>query len=95
LRFLNPRAGSGLTVRGNILPDKEGRNGIIYIVSGSGGAALHNGDQESKPKTWQPFTAAFHSRMHSVSVVDIDAGRMTFRQLTVSGRELDSFTIQK
>jgi len=95
LRFLNPRAGSGLTVRGNILPDKEGRNGIIYIVSGSGGAALHNGDQESKPKTWQSFTAAFHSRMHSVSVVDIDAGKMTIRQLTVSGRELDSFTIQK
>lgn len=95
LRFLNPSAGSGLIVRGNVLPDKEGRNGVIYVISGSGGAALHNSDQEGKPKTWQPFTAAFHSRVHSLSVVDIDAGKLTFRQLTVSGRQLDSFTIQK
>jgi 3',5'-cyclic AMP phosphodiesterase CpdA len=87
LRFLNPRGEDGLRVRGNILPDTQGRNGVIYVVSGAGGAGLH---REFNP---QPYTAKTEGEVHSLSVVDIEDQRLTFRQVAANGREIDRFTI--
>lgn len=69
--------------------------GVIYIVTGAGGASLYDPDQQDAPDTWQSFTTRFISKTHSVSVVDIDGGRLTLRQVGVDGEEVDRFVIVK
>ncbi len=69
--------------------------GVIYIVSGSGGAELYNPEQQTDPSSWQPFTNKFLSQDHSLSVVDIDGKTFRLRQLSDTGKELDSFRIVK
>jgi len=87
LRFLNPRQDKGQLVKGNILPDPQGRNGVVYIVSGAGGAGLHSNFFPA------PFTARTEGRVHSLSVVDIDGRTLKFRQIGAGGREIDAFTL--
>jgi hypothetical protein len=68
--------------------------GVIYIVSGAGGAELYNPEQQNDPSSWQTFTNKFISQVHSMSVVDIDK---TFRLKQVSDtvEVVDSFRIAK
>src|SRR5215469_4049269 len=40
--------------------------GVIYIVSGGGGASLYNPEQQSDPTGWQSFTNKFVSQVHSL-----------------------------
>ena len=72
-----------------------GPHGVIYIVSGAGGAELYNPEQQPDPGSWQGFTDKFISQVHSLSVVDID--RKTFRltQVSETGETVDSFRIVK
>ncbi len=70
-------------------------NGIIYIVTGGGGATLYNGEQENNPKTWQPFTSVFISKLHSLTVADIDDKRLTVRQIDETGAERDRWVLTK
>jgi hypothetical protein len=67
----------------------------IYIVTGSGGAGLYTPEQTGKRDTWQPFTQKFIADRFSLSVVDIDGSKLTFRQLAADGAELDRFIITK
>jgi hypothetical protein len=69
--------------------------GVIYIVSGAGGAALYNPEQQTDPASWQPFTNKFFSQQNSFSVVDIDGKTFRLRQISDTGKELDSFRIVK
>jgi hypothetical protein len=69
--------------------------GVIYIVSGAGGAALYNPEQQTEPSTWQPFTHKFFSQQHSLSVVDIDGKILRLKQVSDTGQELDAFRIAK
>jgi 3',5'-cyclic AMP phosphodiesterase CpdA len=69
--------------------------GVIYIVSGAGGAALYNPEQQTDPSSWQPFTSKFISQQHSFSVVDIDGKTLRLRQISDTGTELDAFRIAK
>lgn len=69
--------------------------GVIYIVTGAGGARLYNPEQQSDPSTWQEFTAKFFSEHHSFSLVDVDGTKLTMRQIADDGRELDRFTVSK
>jgi predicted phosphohydrolase len=67
----------------------------IYVVTGGGGAALYDADKDDKPEAWQPFTARYAAAVNSLTVVDIDGGRMSVRQLSDTGKELDKFTLTK
>jgi 3',5'-cyclic AMP phosphodiesterase CpdA len=69
--------------------------GVIYIVSGAGGAGLYNPEQENDPSTWQEFTHKFISQVHSMSVVDVSGKTFRLKQVSDTGKEVDSFQISK
>jgi hypothetical protein len=70
-------------------------DGVLYIVTGAGGAGLYDPDQQRKPNTWQTFTYRFISEVHSLTAVDIDGKKLTLRQINSVGAEVDRFTIRK
>ncbi|HLK65751.1 MAG TPA: metallophosphoesterase [Bryobacteraceae bacterium] len=70
-------------------------HGVIYIVSGAGGAELYNPEQQTDPKSWQSFTNKFISQVHSLSVVDIEQKILRFKQVSDDGETADSFRITK
>ena len=74
---------------------KQGPKGVIYIVSGAGGAGLYNTDQQADPSGWQAFTNKYIADRHSVTVVDIDGKTFRLRQISETGEEVDSFRISK
>jgi hypothetical protein len=69
--------------------------GVIYIISGAGGATLYSPEQQDDPASWQPFTNKFFSQQNSFSVVDIDGKTLRLRQISDTGKELDAFRIVK
>jgi acid phosphatase type 7 len=89
-------------VAGEFKFDKEFRDGatakpkgIIYIVTGGGGASLYNPEMQKMPETWQPFTNKFVSEVHSFTVVDIDGKKMKVKQVSENGEEVDAWQIVK
>ena len=74
---------------------KGGPHGVIYIVSGAGGAELYNPEQQVDPASWQGFTDKFISQVHSLSVVDIDGKTFRLKQVSETGETVDSFQIVK
>jgi hypothetical protein len=70
-------------------------NGVIYIVSGAGGAELYNPEQQTDPASWQSFTNKFISQEHSLTVVDIEGKTFRLRQISETGKQLDAFRIVK
>ena len=97
----------GRTVRGRVVNgqwrlDKtfDGRtdttpDGVIYVVTGAGGQKLYNPEQNDDPDSWQKFTDKFVSRIHSLTVADVDGKTVTVRQVAADGQEVDRFTITK
>jgi hypothetical protein len=69
--------------------------GIIYVVTGAGGAELYNPEQHDAPGSWQEFTAKFLSKTHSLTVVDVNGPTLTVRQISAEGQELDRFVVTK
>ena len=69
--------------------------GVIYIVSGAGGAGLYNPEQQTDPASWQAFTDKFISQVHSMSVVDIDGKMFRLKQVSETGEVVDTFRIAK
>jgi acid phosphatase type 7 len=69
--------------------------GVIYIVTGGGGAGLYNPEMQKTPEKWQPFTTKFISEVHSYTVVDIDGKKFKARQISDTGALVDSFEIRK
>jgi hypothetical protein len=70
-------------------------HGVIYIVSGAGGAGLYNPEQQIDPAGWQAFTDKFISQVHSLSVVDIEGRTLRLKQVSETGETLDSFRVSK
>jgi hypothetical protein len=70
-------------------------DGVIYLITGAGGAGLYNPEQQDNPASWQPFTDKFISKLHSLTVADVRGGTLTIRQVSADGQELDRFTIEK
>lgn len=70
-------------------------SGIIYVITGAGGASLYDRNQQDKPETMQSFTRAFVSTEHSFTVLDVNGSKLTLRQLSEKGKELDRFTVTK
>ena len=69
--------------------------GVIYVITGAGGADLYNPDQEDDPASWQPFTCKLIARVHSLSVADVDGPTLTVRQVAADGREVDRFVVTR
>jgi hypothetical protein len=77
--------------------DGQGPNphGVLYIISGGGGAELYNPEQQDDPSSWQPFTQKYIAQRHSFSIVDIDGGHFTLRQVSDKGEQVDLFRLRK
>lgn len=69
--------------------------GIIYLVTGGGGARLYNTDQSGDSSSWQEYTAKFVSNTHSLTVVDVDAAKLSVKQVSAAGDVVDQFLITK
>ncbi|MBL0311205.1 MAG: metallophosphoesterase [Holophagaceae bacterium] len=67
--------------------------GIIYIISGAGGAELYNTKQDDKPETWQAFTKVMVSDRYSFTVLDLKGKRLEMHQLGEDGKEIDRFIL--
>jgi hypothetical protein len=70
-------------------------HGVIYIVSGAGGAGLYNPEQQNDPASWQAFTNKFISQVHSLSLVDVEGKTLRLKQVSETGEVVDSFRIVK
>jgi len=70
-------------------------NGVIYLVTGAGGAGLYDEEQTAQPESWQAFTDKFLSTAHSLTFVDMKPNVLQIRQIDENGKELDAFTITR
>lgn len=76
-------------------------DGIVYIITGAGGASLY--DRPTDPTephnaslpSPESFTAKFVTDRHSFSIIDIDKGQFTLRQVDLAGQEIDRIIIRK
>lgn len=98
LRFAGAKPRSDGTVAGSLSLDKmyDGAKktrpqGVIYLVSGGGGAYLHD---EGAPAL-EPYTAKMESNKHSFTVCDVAGGKATLRQITSQGKEIDRFVLER
>ena len=76
--------------------------GVIYVVTGGGGAGLYRPSvEEVDPRfqpsaaNWTPFTAKYIADRHSFSVVKADPQKLVLRQLDEDGFEVDHITLTK
>ncbi|RYG25603.1 metallophosphoesterase family protein, partial [bacterium] len=77
-------------------------DGIVYLTSGAGGHDLYNLEMHDAPEKWKQacddnveFTACMKTDRHSLTVFDMDARRLKFRQIDEWGREIDHILITK
>jgi predicted phosphodiesterase len=70
-------------------------HGIIYIVTGGGGAGLYDPEQTGEKGSWQPFTVKMVSDQFSLSSVDVNGRTLTLRQIAEDGSLIDKFTVTK
>jgi hypothetical protein len=75
--------------------DKTRPDGVIYLVTGGGGAHLYDPEQQDDPGSWQEFTHKFISKVNSLTVADVDGPTLTVRQVSADGEELDRFVVTK
>ncbi len=70
-------------------------NGVIYVVTGAGGAKLYDTHLNDEVRPRIDFTARFISNVHSLTVVDVEPSRVTVRQVSDKGKALDRFVLTK
>jgi hypothetical protein len=86
--------------------DAAGRTrpqGVIYIVTGGGGAKLYTGTVEKNlaklpnggKDNYAPFNAKLYDTLHSFSVLDLTPKRFELRAINAKGEEIDRFVLQK
>ena len=69
--------------------------GVIYIVTGGGGASVYNPEQQEKPDSWLEFTTKYFGVQNSFSVVEIDGKTFRLKQVSQDGKEVDAFQLTK
>jgi 3',5'-cyclic AMP phosphodiesterase CpdA len=96
--YLNPDG----TVGGTIVKDLKfdgskytKPKGIIYIVTGAGGAELYKSLPGAKIGKTLDFTNKFDSEHYSLSDCTIDGNKFELKQISAEGELLDQFTIMK
>ncbi len=97
----NAMAADG-TVSGDFRIDRtfDGRtstkpDGIIYIITGGGGAPLSGAHIQNRPEAWQPFTAKVVADQYSFSECSVDGKTLVIHQIAADGKELDKITVTK
>ena len=77
-------------------------DGVLYIVTGAGGKHLYDADFTDNPSLWThaeddrvDYVARMVSDRHSLSVFDVDGGRVTLTQVDESGQHIDRITVTK
>lgn len=70
-------------------------DGVIYIVTGGGGARqkLMSEHPEGKTIALPPFTVTMVDNVHSFTCLDMTAERLSIKQISEDGSVLDSFEI--
>jgi len=69
--------------------------GVIYIVSGAGGAKLYGPITEKDPNIKRDFTDKFVSNTHSFTVCDLNDSLLDVKQISAEGNTIDEFKIDK
>lgn len=77
--------------------------GIIYIVSGAGGAVLYDSEisenpelwKKGPPENWVPYTTKLVSHIHSFTLIETDGKKLILKQLDVDGQVFDQITVTK
>ena len=69
--------------------------GIIYLVTGGGGAKLYNPEQQNDPKSLQEFTHKYVASTHSLTYATVQGSKLTIRQISQEGKEVDRFEVTK
>jgi predicted MPP superfamily phosphohydrolase len=69
--------------------------GIIYIVSGAGGAPLYGPISDKDPSIKRTFTDKFIAETHSFTVCDVHDLKLTVNQVSEDGKVVDTFIIDK
>lgn len=69
--------------------------GIIYIVTGAGGAPHDSEYLHRRPHLWEPFTYKLIGDRFSFTVCDIDGDQLTLRQVDADGLEIDRIVITR
>lgn len=78
-------------------------NGIIYIVTGAGGAELYDKELGNNPELWThspaenwvPFTAKMITDRHSFTLVETEGKKLSLKQLDTNGEVIDAIVITK
>ncbi|MBS1991468.1 MAG: metallophosphoesterase [Cyanobacteria bacterium SZAS LIN-2] len=74
----------------NTVPD-----GVLYIVTGGGGAKLDSRELEGQPSLWQPSTAKLLGDRHSFTLADFSPEALRLTQIDYEGKTVDSFVITR
>ena len=69
--------------------------GVIYLITGAGGAGLYDPTQNGDPSSWLEFTMKFRSDVHSLTSAEVDGRTVRFKQVSETGEVIDSFAISK
>ncbi len=77
--------------------------GIIYIVTGAGGAPLYDPSLSGKPELWKhdpqqnwvPYTTKIVSNIHSFTMIETDGKKLVLKQRDLNGVIFDEITVTK
>lgn len=61
-------------------------DGVIYLVSGGGGAKLDNPEQHSDPASLQEFTCKYVADTHSLTYASLVKDLLRIRQIAEDGK---------
>jgi hypothetical protein len=70
----------------------EDGDGVVYVVSGAGGAMLY---EALPPEQRPPYLAALHNEVHSFTHVSVAGSELTLEQISLDGEILDRWTLRK
>lgn len=70
-------------------------DGVIYLISGGGGAPLTHHQLEDNKSLWLPFTKRFACRQFSFTSCKINGRHLSIEQIADDGTVIDKFVISK
>ncbi|HEX5322369.1 MAG TPA: metallophosphoesterase [Capsulimonadaceae bacterium] len=77
-------------------------DGILYITTGAGGKELYEPAYTDNPSAWLheddnnvAYCAKFYSRLHSLTVIDLDSHTLTLTQINELGQPIDRIRVTK
>lgn len=69
--------------------------GVIYIITGAGGAKLYDESSQLSSAQWEPYTAQFIANQHSYTLCETTGTTLSVSQRSQDGLELDKIVITK